>query len=92
MGKTFGILALIFGLVALLAGWAIALFLIPYGSWVNYGVAGLAILFGIIGIITDDSKAMAIVGMILGIIALIVWGFMWVFIAVIFAGFLGGLI
>jgi len=84
MGKTFGVLALIFGLIALLSGWAIALFLFPYGSYVNYAVAGLAILFGIIGIIKDDSKALAIIGMILGIIALVVWGFAWAFIAVLF--------
>ena len=31
MGKTFGALALVFGLVALLAGWAIMIF-VPFGD------------------------------------------------------------
>jgi len=88
MGKTFGVLALVFGLITLLAGWAIIIFLLPYGSYIVYALAGLAIVFGIIGIIKDDSKALGIVGMILGIIALIIYAFAWVFIAVFFLSWL----
>jgi len=76
MGKTFGALALVFGLIALLVGWAILIF-VPFGSYILYALCGLAIIFGIIGIIKDDSKGMGITGMILGIIALILWVFLW---------------
>jgi hypothetical protein len=92
MGKTFGALALVFGLVALLAGWAIIIFL-PFGDYILYALCGLAIVFGIIGIIKDDSKGMGIAGMILGIIAIIFWVVLWVVLAVLLFGALfGGLI
>ena len=87
MGKTFGALALVFGLVALLVGWAIMLF-VPFGNYIVYALAGLAIVFGIIGIVKDDSKGLGIAGLILGIIALVlafVLGF--VLIAVLMAMF-----
>lgn len=87
-----GTISLIFGLLALLVGWLIMLF-VPYGNYIMYALCGLAIVFGIIGIIKDDSKGKAIAGMILGIIALIVWPILWTVIAVIlFAGLMGGLI
>ncbi len=71
MGKVFGIFALIFGILGLLLGWAIGIFLpfLPYGALY---ISGAAIVFGIIGIIADDSKGMAIAGLILGAIGLIV--------------------
>ena len=87
-----GIISLIFGLLALLLGWLIMLF-VPFGDYIMYALCGLAIVFGIIGIIKDDSKGKAIAGMILGIIALILWPILWTIIAVIlFAGLMGGLI
>ena len=93
MGKTFGALALVFGLIAFLLGWAIVLFVGAYGTYVLYAVCGLAILFGIIGIIKDDSKGMAITGLIFGIIGIILWQVLWVIIfIVLFAGLLGGLL
>lgn len=93
MGKTFGALALVFGLVALLAGWAIMLFVAAYGNYIMYALCGLAIVFGIIGIIKDDSKGMGIAGMILGIIALVIWPLLWtILFVVIFAGLFGGLL
>ena len=97
MGKVFGVLSLVFGLLALLAGWAIQIFVtIAMGptiaTYMLYGICGLAIVFGIIGIIKDDSKGLGIAGLILGIIALILWQFLWIIIAVIlFAGLMGGL-
>jgi len=92
MGKTFGALALVFGLVALLAGWAVMIFL-PFGDYILYALCGLAIVFGIIGIIKDDSKGMGIAGLILGIIAIFLWVILWVIIfVVIFAGLFGGLL
>ena len=67
MGKVFGVLALIFGLIGLLGGWFLGFF-IPYGAYI---LPGLAIVFGIIGIVKDDSKGLGIAGLILGIIGLI---------------------
>ena len=87
-----GTISLIFGLLALLIGWLIMLF-VPYGNYIMYALCGLAIVFGIIGIIKDDSKGKAIAGLILGIIALIVWPILWTVIFVlIFAGLLGSLL
>ena len=92
MGKVFGALALVFGLLALLLGWAILLF-VPFGGYIMYALYGLAIVFGIIGIIKDDSKAMGIVGLIFGIIALILWVFLWPFLLVVlFLGLFGGML
>ena len=67
MGKVFGILALVFGLIGLLGGWLLVLFL-PFGQ---YYLPGAAIVFGIIGIIVDDSKGMAIAGLVLGVVGII---------------------
>ncbi len=87
-----GTISLIFGLLALLLGWLVMLFL-PFGDYIMYALCGLAIVFGIIGIIKDDSKGKAIAGMILGIIALIVWPILWaVIFLVIFAGLFGSII
>jgi len=62
MGKTFGIIALLCGILGLFA-W-ILLAALPFGI---YYLPGAAIVFGIIGIIADDSKGMAIAGLIFGI-------------------------
>lgn len=67
MGKVFGILALVFGLIGLLGGWLLVLFL-PYGQ---YYLPAAAIVLGIIGIIVDDSKGMAIAGLVLGVVGII---------------------
>lgn len=89
MGKTFGALALVFGLLALLVGWAILIF-VPYGNYIMYALCGLAIVFGIIGIIKDDSKGMGIAGMILGFIALVIWPILGAILIVIIFGSLFG--
>ena len=62
MGKTFGIIALLCGILGLFA-W-ILLGTLPFGV---YYLPGAAILFGIIGLFADDSKGMAIAGLIFGI-------------------------
>ena len=68
MGKVFGILALIFGLLSYVMWIIFAMFLpLPYSAW-YFPVA--AIVFGIIGIAVDDSKGMGIAGLVLGIIAI----------------------
>lgn len=89
MGKTFGALALVFGLIALVVGWALMLF-VPFGDYIVYALAVLAIIFGIIGIVKDDSKGMGIAGLILGIIALIL-GFIIAFVVIAIILGLGGM-
>ena len=92
MGKTFGALALVFGLIALLMGWAIMLFVAGFGSYIMYALCGLAIVLGIIGIITDDSKGMAIAGIILGLFALVIWPLLWtILFVVLFAAIFGSI-
>jgi len=85
MGKVFGILALVFGLLGLLGGWLLVIWL-PFG---NYYLPAAAIVFGIIGIIVDDSKGMAIAGLILGVIGLIVGFIIVMFLLAFIMGLLG---
>ncbi len=71
MGKVFGILALLCGIFGLF-GWllfALIPIVLPYSG---FYLPGAAVVFGIIGIISDDSKGMAIAGLILGIIGIII--------------------
>ncbi len=71
MGKVFGALSLIFGIFGLF-GWLIFAMLpivLPYSG---FYLPGAAVVLGIIGIIADDSKGMAIAGLILGIIGIII--------------------
>lgn len=69
MSNTFGIISLIFGLLSLCCGWLIGAFIsIPSIGWI---FPIIAVIFGIIGIIRDDSKGMAIAGLILGLISFV---------------------
>ena len=69
----FGTLALVLGLITLLFGWAIMVFLYDLNcSYIVFVLIALAIVFGILGIVKDDSKRRGIAGLILGIIALVV--------------------
>ena len=55
--KTFGILALVFGII----------------GFFTLGITGiLAIIFGAIGLGKDEEKGLAIAGLILGIVSLVV--------------------
>lgn len=65
MGKVFSLLALILGLIGLFFGWL--LLIIPIGVWGALILPILAIIFAIIGLVKEDSKGMAIAGLILGI-------------------------
>lgn len=70
MGKVFGILALICGILGFI-GWllfGLLPFVLPFSG---FYLPGAAIVFGIIGIIADESKGMAIAGLILGIIGIV---------------------
>ncbi|MFX0040763.1 MAG: hypothetical protein ACFFAB_15600, partial [Candidatus Heimdallarchaeota archaeon] len=66
MGKIFGIISLIFALVSLIIVWFF------WRLWL-IELPIIAIIFGGIGIAKDDSKGLGIAGLILGIIALIIW-------------------
>jgi len=62
MGKLFGILALLCGILGLFA-WLL-LGTLPFGI---YYLPIAAIVLGIVGLIADESKGMAIAGLIFGI-------------------------
>ncbi|MBY8984532.1 MAG: hypothetical protein KGD65_05685 [Candidatus Lokiarchaeota archaeon] len=51
----------------------------------------MAIVFGLIGIIVDDSKGLGAGGLILGIITLILWVLFPIILLTLLAGLLGGL-
>lgn len=85
IGKEYGVRALILGIIALFLGFigliisASNLIIIISGFFPKYPIisviggilSAIAILFGIIGIIIDDPKELAIAGLILGILGLI---------------------
>jgi len=70
MGKVFGIFALLFGLLGFV-GWLLFAFIPITLPFSEFYFPGAAILFGIIGLFADDSKGMAIAGLILGIIGIV---------------------
>ncbi len=70
LGKVFGILGLICGILGFF-GWllfALIPIVLPYSA---FYLPGAAIIFGIIGIIAEESKGMAIAGLILGILGIV---------------------
>jgi len=71
MGKVFGILSLLCGIFGLF-GWLIFAMLPISLPLSGFYLPGLAVIFGIVGIVTEDSKGMAIAGLILGIIGIII--------------------
>jgi hypothetical protein len=86
MGKSFGIVAMIFGSISIpicaamvvlstISNFYSSLLGIPnllaLLSMIGWLIPAIAIIFGIIGIIKDDSKGLAMAGLILGAIALI---------------------
>jgi hypothetical protein len=83
MSNTNGIVALIFGIIGLCCGWALAFF---YFS--GFVISAIAIIFGAIGIKKDDSSGMAIAGLVLGIISLVCELILFVFLAAIILAFL----
>ena len=67
MGKIYGIIALVLGIVGYLGGWLLFLFL-PFGE---FYLPIAAIVFGILGIFSDDSKGLAIAGLVLGVFGMV---------------------
>ena len=82
MGNTFGIIALIFGIIGLCCGWILSLFglVLPI----------VAIVCGAIGIKKDDSSGMAIAGLVLGSISVICIIAVTIFLLAVINELLGG--
>ena len=84
MRNTFGIVALVFGLISIPISGAMAIIvsmgdlgfltfdIIILAFVIGWLVPFTAIIFGIIGIVKDESKGMAIAGLILGIVSLLI--------------------
>ena len=86
MGRAFGVVAMIFGSISIpLCGAITAMSsmssfyslllgipdILALFSLIGWLIPAIAIIFGIIGIIKDEAKGLAIAGLILGAIALI---------------------
>ena len=67
MGKALGIISLIFGLLGLLVGWTIGMFL-PFGS---FYLPVVALVCGIVGTAVQEKKGMAIAGLVLGSVGIV---------------------
>ena len=74
MGKTLGIVALVFGIIgiitALISFMPTPFVILWYGSVTTSAVG---IICGGIGIKRDDSPGLAIIGLVLGSVGLIIW-------------------
>jgi len=74
VGKSFGVISLLMGIIAIVLNLIIKfVYSFIYADIIFYVLVALAILFGIIGIFKDDSKAYGLGGLILGIVALVLW-------------------
>jgi hypothetical protein len=81
MRKTFGVTALIFGIISVPFNLVPPLLSFSNKFWgsdfpiisiIGWIICGTAIIFGILGTVTDDSKGSAIIGLVLGIFGLFV--------------------
>jgi len=75
VGRSAGTFALLMGIIAIVLELVLKLtsFWFPYADTVFFILAALAIIAGIIGIAYDDSKSYGLGGLVLGIIALVLW-------------------
>ncbi|MBD3213886.1 MAG: hypothetical protein GF311_14850 [Candidatus Lokiarchaeota archaeon] len=87
MGNAFGLTSLIFGILSIPVSLIVAV-LIPITSAIGggtpapalellflvlrWGVPGIAVVFGILGCIADESKGKAVAGLVLGLFGFIV--------------------
>ena len=84
-GNTFGIVAMIFGLISIPISGVMAALISVNNLWlelfgamvlasmISWIVPSIAIIFGLVGFMKDDSKGMAIAGLFLGVISLFIW-------------------
>lgn len=74
MGRTAGTFALLMGIIAIVLELVIKfVFSFMYADIVFYILVGLAIIAGIIGIAYDSTKSYGLGGLVLGIVALVLW-------------------
>lgn len=74
MGRSAGTFAILMGILAIILELVIKFaFTFPYADILFYIFVALAIIAGILGIAYDDSKSYGLGGLILGIIALVLW-------------------
>ncbi len=74
VGRSAGTFALLMGILAIILELVLKFaFTFPYADIVFFILAALAIIAGIIGIAYDDSKSYGLGGLVLGIIALVLW-------------------
>ena len=70
MGKALGIISLIFGLLGLLVGWTLEIFL-PFLPFASFYLPVVAIVCGIVGVCVQEKKGMAIAGLVLGAVGIV---------------------
>ncbi|MHA2472314.1 MAG: hypothetical protein ACXAES_03670 [Promethearchaeota archaeon] len=89
MGKGFGLVSLLLGLVSIVVFiLALFVFAIPFWDYIVWTLSIGAIVLGIIGMIKDDSKGLGVVGLILGIIGVILM----ILLPILFIGWLFSLL
>lgn len=75
MGKVYGILSLVFGIISFALS-PLSYFRVPVGSriigtFLTGGLAAAGIILGIIGVIKDDGKGLALAGLIVSNVAMV---------------------
>jgi hypothetical protein len=74
VSRSAGTFALLMGILAIILElWMKFAFSFPYADILFYILVALAIIAGIIGIAYDSSKSYGLGGLVLGIIALVIW-------------------
>ncbi|MFX1363899.1 MAG: hypothetical protein ACFFCE_14035 [Promethearchaeota archaeon] len=70
MGNGFGVLSFLLGIIGI--GALFLKFVLNLHGHIALIFAVLAIIFGIIGVAVDDSKALGVIGLIIGIVVVII--------------------
>lgn len=75
MGKVYGILSLVFGIISFalspLSYFGLAVAFRIIGTFLTGGLAAAGIICGIIGVIKDDGKGLALAGLIVSNVAMV---------------------
>lgn len=75
MGKVYGILSLVFGIISFalspLSYFGVAVAFRIIGTFLTGGLAAAGIICGIIGVIKDDGKGLALAGLIVSNVAMV---------------------
>jgi len=75
MGKVYGILSLVFGIISFalspLSYFGVAVGFRIIGTFLTGGLAAAGIICGILGVIKDDGKGLALAGLIVSNVAMV---------------------